>query len=412
MNRLVLPLISLRHVLHELTRAPRRPVLIGVGRHDAEHAWLGRQLLTPASDSESPLPHFRITSVERPPDLPAALPPRQEGCLFLGRGACQGRLWGLVRTPAGLQPLDHLDLPGAGMHRLACANTRNSADEPKPLPEDGRWSRTAGALGGTDVWRRLTQLHVGLVGCGRTGSLVAGTLIRLGLARLTLIDPDLVEEHNLGEMDGVTAGDVGRTKVDALAEHLRGLAQPVPLEVTAVPRPLAERPALAMARRCDVLVCCADNDAARLTAALVATLDHRVLLDVGTGVRFAAERILGLDVRLIVPGDGCLLCRGGLAHYQQALDDLCQRRPPALPSGTWRRQRAGSSRPLNQIAAGLAVQLLQDLVAERIEASTWVQAEIDPLGRLTVRPRAPHPGETACSLCSRAGQGDAVLGPK
>jgi len=57
--------------------------------------------------------------------------------------------------------------------------------------------RLIGALGGADVWDRLTGLHYTLVGLGRTGSLVAHTLARRGARRLTLIDPDAVSYTHL-----------------------------------------------------------------------------------------------------------------------------------------------------------------------------------------------------------------------
>jgi molybdopterin/thiamine biosynthesis adenylyltransferase len=112
------------------------------------------------------------------------------------------------------------------------------------------------------------------VGCGRSGSLVADLLARLGLRSLTLIDADGVEEHNLAEMALVTSADCGRPKAVALADHLRRALAPespvlIPV-VASITAPEAYRAAL----DCDVLVCCPDNDAARLATALVATLFH------------------------------------------------------------------------------------------------------------------------------------------
>jgi hypothetical protein len=138
-----------------------------------------------------------------------------------------------------------------------------------------RWSRTIGALGGFDVWRRLAGLSVTIVGCGRTGSMLAEALGRLGVDRLTLIDPDLIEPGNLGEMALVTGRDRGRPKAEAvgvrLARDRRFRA--------GWPRWLAvglDHPAaIAAARACDVLACCVDDDAARLRAGLIAVSTTR-----------------------------------------------------------------------------------------------------------------------------------------
>jgi hypothetical protein len=283
-----------------------------------------------------------------------------------------------------------------------------------------RWSRTIGALGGEPVWQRLTHLRVALVGCGRSGSVLADLLAGVGFGHLVLIDPDLLEEHNLGEMAGVFPAQVGCSKVEAVAEHLRRHGSP-DLEVAHLVEPLWSSTALRAAKRCDVLCVAADDDAARLTATIVSTLYHKLLLDCATGIQFPTPapaasssltapppRIMGADVRLIVPGDGCLLCRGNLTNYAAAVERLC-RQPMLTPSLVdWRRQRAGSLRSLNTIAAGLAVGLLEDLVAERLAGSVWAHLEFDPAGRLSVTYPA-HSPSAPCVLCAKAGLGDAGL---
>jgi hypothetical protein len=198
------------------------------------------------------------------------------------------------------------------------------------------------------------------------------------------------------------------------------------------------------AKACEALFCCADNDAARLATAIIATLYHKVLVDIGTGICYRgasrggsesreerqsetrtqttraipspwapspALRMMGADVRLILPGGGCLLCSGHLTNYHQAVEDLCNHRPLSALQREWGQQRAGSLRTLNQLAAALGVQMLQDLVAERLEASTWAQVNFDEAGRLRVLyPQAPPtPDPPACALCAKAGQGDEGL---
>jgi hypothetical protein len=51
--------------------------------------------------------------------------------------------------------------------------------------------------------------------------IAAVTLAKLGVGQLTLIDPDAVEPHNVADMDGVCDADVGRLKVETLADYLR-----------------------------------------------------------------------------------------------------------------------------------------------------------------------------------------------
>lgn len=65
---------------------------------------------------------------------------------------------------------------------------------------------------------------VSLVGCGGIGSSAALALAKLGIPRLALIDPDVVERHNLpNQMFQPYAAAEGATKVDALAQSLRAM---------------------------------------------------------------------------------------------------------------------------------------------------------------------------------------------
>lgn len=65
----------------------------------------------------------------------------------------------------------------------------------------------------------------------------------------------------------------------------------------------------------------------------------------------------------------------------------------------WRHERAGSLASLNQCAVGIAMRLLEDSVAARIQHSTWVRLEFTPTGQMTVTypPILTVPHRTACS---------------
>jgi ThiF family len=430
MNTLHCPVPILQQLLHALAEHQPRAAFLAVGTQHTppDRRWLVRGIVFVASDTLPPQrePMFGVASISDPtamlsirvPHVP--WPPGLVGQLYLGHGPWRGFLWGSVRADASIEPLHDLALVGAGMHVLRIgdrphqdATFHPSFSNQHAYAMHTRWSRTIGALGGEGIWERLTRLRIAVIGCGRTGSFVAVTLARLGIPRLTLIDPDLIEPHNLGEMDAVTDADLGRPKAEALADHLRALiphplASPLPV-VTALRHPEARVAATA----CDVLVCCCDNDAARLTTAVLATLYHRILIDIGSGIFFdiptaphqPGHRTMGADVRLIVPGDGCLLCRGHLTDYAQAVTALVTRGTPPPSQFDWHRQRAGSLRTLNQIAAGLAVQMLQDLVAERLRASTWAQLEISDTGRLSVQYPPSLAAMRGCALCAKAGRG-------
>ncbi|MFQ5859850.1 MAG: hypothetical protein ACE5LU_30005, partial [Anaerolineae bacterium] len=114
------------------------------------------------------------------------------------------------------------------------------------------------------------------------------------------------------------------------------------------------------------------------------------------------NRRMGTDVRLILPGDGCLLCWGGVANPQTA---LAQWRTGQQPRRRWNEERAGSLRSLNAIAAHIGVRLLEDLVAGRVTQSVWHRFEVDERGIPRLR-SVSSSRRPACPLCSPLGIGD------
>jgi sulfur carrier protein ThiS adenylyltransferase len=85
---------------------------------------------------------------------------------------------------------------------------------------------------------RLRGTTVGIAGCGGLGSNAAVALARAGVGRLILADPDRVEISNLNRQHYFRS-DVGRVKVEALAEHLRAINPEIELvlhELELIPR--------------------------------------------------------------------------------------------------------------------------------------------------------------------------------
>jgi ThiF family len=393
MNLLTLPRTLLARLLRLLLHRPEG-ILCPVGfNHTADR----RETLLRAPETGGPHMLVRLSEELTFPDT---LPPDGVGWLTLGRQSRSGRAAGELLRAKGTEPFDHLFLVGAGMHRLPLHAAALEVEVEVPQ----RWSRTAGALG-QDVWQRLVRLTYGVVGAGRTGSALAELLVGLGVRRLILIDPDALDEGNLGEMTTVlTDADVGQPKSVALANRLpRRLGLPA---VEPLARSITHVRALRAVQDCDVLCTCVDHDGARLAAAALATLFYRPHLDVGVGIHgHGAARQMGADVRLLLPGEGCLLCQG-LANEAGARAALrsADAEAVAFPGGDWRRQRAGSLRSLNQVASSLALRLWEDFVGERLTSGLWLHVEIDAAGRLSAR--YPTPQGWACPLCRLAGSGE------
>jgi len=82
-----------------------------------------------------------------------------------------------------------------------------------------RFARTVDFLG-EQGFRRLRGSRIAVVGLGGVGSHAAVALARSGAGRLLLVDFDLVTETSLNRNPVLGRGDVGRHKVDAMADAL------------------------------------------------------------------------------------------------------------------------------------------------------------------------------------------------
>ena len=257
-----------------------------------------------------------------------------------------------------------------------------------------------------------------VVGVGRTGSLLARSLAAIGVRDLVLLDPDVVELHNVGESDAMRVRDVGLPKALAVADHLRW-AFPVRNRIVGIHGSVWDDRGIDIAKHSDVIFSCVDRDAARLAAALIATAHHRVLVDIGTGVVLedvdAAQsrdrRVrIGADVRVILPGEGCVLCRGGLVDYDGAVRELAGAAGASAESrdrGAFGRRR-GSLRSLNMVAVGAALRLLEAVVAGDGRGG-WMRLDDDGTGRFHVNYPHARDSRADCPLCQRAGLGDAAI---
>jgi molybdopterin/thiamine biosynthesis adenylyltransferase len=67
---------------------------------------------------------------------------------------------------------------------------------------------------------KLFRSHVAVIGCGGLGGYVIEELARIGVGRITGVDPDVFEEHNLNRQLYSTPENLGRPKVEAAWERV------------------------------------------------------------------------------------------------------------------------------------------------------------------------------------------------
>lgn len=171
----------------------------------------------------------------------------------------------------------------------------------------------------------LARLHVGIVGLGSVGSIVAETLARIGVRRLTLIDHDHIEPRNLDRTLGATPedADVGTAKVLVAARQIRASHTAETIDLEPFAGNVREREGLQRALDCDVLFSCVDRPAPRhllnalAYAHLVPVIDGGILARVND-----AGKLLHVTWRIqtVGPGRSCLVCLDALKPGDISLD--------------------------------------------------------------------------------------------
>ncbi|WP_062197632.1 HesA/MoeB/ThiF family protein [Massilibacterium senegalense] len=93
---------------------------------------------------------------------------------------------------------------------------------------------TDGQKSATQFQQRLHDAKVVILGLGGIGSWIAYSLVQSGVRQLTLVDGDRVEESNLTRQAGYRVQDIGRLKVDALADFLQQINPTISLQTHAI----------------------------------------------------------------------------------------------------------------------------------------------------------------------------------
>lgn len=85
---------------------------------------------------------------------------------------------------------------------------------------------------GRDGQHRLRAATAAVVGAGGIGSLIVQGLAHLGIGRLIVVDPDVVETSNLNRLAGATPDDArdGTPKAEAAARTARRIDSRIPVQ--------------------------------------------------------------------------------------------------------------------------------------------------------------------------------------
>jgi molybdopterin/thiamine biosynthesis adenylyltransferase len=162
---------------------------------------------------------------------------------------------------------------------------------------------------------RLAGLHVAVIGVGAVGSFTALSLCKMGVGKLTLIDPDVVSIENLPNQF-YREEDLGKKKVAACAEILRSFDTQAKVETLS-------RPYIKQKLEADVVIAAVDSMDVRkrIWASVVSHRKVQLLID----PRMAARVI---QVYCARPGDpsSSKKYEQTLIGDSEALDERCTAR--------------------------------------------------------------------------------------
>ena len=219
----------------------------------------------------------------------------------------------------------HEGSPAIAITRLWVVGDRfklsHAVDHELPEPLEA-FDRNVRAFG-RSVQNTLSDLTIGIVGCGGTGSAVAEQLVRLGVRTFVLMDPDSLSDTNVTRVYGSIPSDVGKPKVDVAVRHIQSIApdarcEPVQamLNVAAAARRLV---------RCDLVFGCSDDNAGRLVLSRLPTYMLMPVIDCGVLLSSSEDdQLIGIDgrVTVVAPEQACLLCRGRIDLARAAAELL------------------------------------------------------------------------------------------
>lgn len=164
---------------------------------------------------------------------------------------------------------------------------------------------------GINGQKLLSELIVGIVGAGGTGSAVAEQLAREGVTNFVIIDHDKFTKSNKTRLYGSYANTKETEyKVDIVKKNIQKIEPKA--NVKTIPKNVISQNVLNQLKNCDVVFSCTDRHAPRSVLNELAHQFFIPLIDVGVGLDAKNGKIEGGSVRVSLssPSLPCLYCMG------------------------------------------------------------------------------------------------------
>ena len=266
-----------------------------------------------------------------------------------------------------------------------------------------------------DTWGReaqhtISRMKVGIVGLGSVGCIIAEAIARIGVAQVTLIDPDKVEEHNLDRLLYGTVEDIGRSKVDLATQAMRRNATAERIRITALPVSIHHRTAYKTALDCDFIFSCVDRPIPRDVLNYIAQAHLIPVIDGGVAVETdrRKDHMFSAHWRahIVTPYHQCLRCNKQYNSSMVVMELDGSLDNPSYISNLPPQERVGNQNvfPFSLGVAGMEVNLMLRYL---LAADWWPLVQQQDYQFVTAETRIIndecHPN---CSFRQRRAQGD------
>ena len=279
------------------------------------------------------------------------------GSLLFGKEKIIGRVW----TKPGKKPQQLHEIRLVDRHYrqkiLTKANKKQKVDE----KIYDRQIRAFGLKGQV----LLSQLKIGIVGLGGTGSAVAEQLAREGILNFTLMDYDNLEPSNKTRIYGSYQKDKNKPKTKIIKRNIKKIQPKSSVKI--ISKKLVSENDLVQLTTCDVVFSCTDRHIPRGLLSNFAYQNGIPVIDVGVGIDSENEMITGGSVRatLLSIGLPCLYCIGIVDPDVILAESMPEKNREALEKEGYIRgleNDVPAVIPFTTMAASMGLMLLKDLL--------------------------------------------------
>lgn len=321
------------------------------------------------------------------------------GSLLFGQNMIMGRAWFSPNQKP--EPIDRLIIVDRHM-RIQQISNRHKTVEKIDTDLYDRQIRAFG-LKGQEL---LSQLTIGIVGAGGTGSAVAEQLAREGVRKFVVIDHDKFLKSNKTRVYGSYADTKNKPKVEIIKKNIQRIEPKS--SVKDIPENVISQKVLNQLKNCDVVFSCTDRHAPRSVLNELAHQFFIPVIDLGVGIDAKNGKIEGGSVRVSLssPTLPCLYCIGVINSEQILAESLDKKE---LES----RQKEGYIKGMDDdvpsvitfttLAASYALLLLKDLFFNIIQSNAnTILVDVNTLATS----RLSSSVKKDCVCTARMGKGD------